>query len=77
MADFKFELNREGVRELMQSEEMQSVLVSYAKSIKNRAGEGYNVYVGKTRANVSVETKDDDAVKDNLEKNTLLRSLRG
>lgn len=76
MADFKFELNRDGVRELMQSDEMQKVLISYATSVKNRAGEGYSVHVGKTRANVSVETKDDDAVKDNLEKNTLLRSMR-
>lgn len=77
MDNFKFELNRDGVRQLMQSSEMQAVLKTYATSIQNRAGEGYDVYVGKTRANVSVRTRDDKAVQDNLEKNTLLRSLKG
>ena len=77
MAKFKFELNREGVRALLQSKEMQDGLVQYAKSVQNRAGEGYNVYVGRNRANVSVQTSNDKAVQDNLEKNTLLRSLKG
>ena len=74
---FKFELNREGVRQLLQSKEMQDGLVQYAKSVQNRAGEGYSVFVGRNRANVSVETNNDKAVRDNLEKNTLLRSIRG
>ena len=76
MSDFKFELNRKGVRELLKSEEMQEVLMSYAKSVQNRAGEGYSIHVGKNRANVSVQTIDDNGMRDNLEKNTLLRSLR-
>lgn len=77
MADIKFELDREGVGRLLKSQEMQDALAHYAKSVKNRAGDGYDIHVGKTRANVSVRTVNDEAVKDNLEKNTLLRSLRG
>lgn len=77
MSDFKFELNKEGVKQLMQSEEMQKVLIGYAKSVQNRAGEGYDVHVGKTRANVSIQTNSSEAMQDNLEKNTLLRSVRG
>lgn len=73
--NFKFELNKEGVRQLLQGKEMQQALITYAKTVQNRAGDGYSVHVGRNRANVSVRTNDDAAVKDNLEKNTLLRSL--
>ena len=76
MADnFKFELNRDGVRQLLQSDEMVAVLKKHAQSVQNRAGKGYSVHVGRNRANVSVRTSTDEAVRDNLEKNTLLRSL--
>lgn len=74
--DFKFVLNRAGVRELMQSEEMQDVLLDHAKSIATRAGEGYDVFVGKTRANVSVYTATESAMKDNLDNNTLEKAVR-
>ena len=74
--DFKFVLNKAGVRELMQSEEMQDVLLEYAKSIATRAGEGYDVFVGKTRANVSVYTATEEAAKDNLDNNTLEKAVR-
>lgn len=77
MSSFKFELNREGVRELMRSQEMQNVLVGYASSVANRAGEGYDVHVGSTRANVSVETATKKAREDNLENNTLEKAVRG
>lgn len=70
-----FELNREGVRALMQSQEMQDVLVGYAQRIQSRAGDGYSVFVGKTRANVSVRTESDAAVQDNLDNNTLLKAV--
>ena len=43
MSDFKFVLNREGVRELMQSQEMQDVLVDFASQVAERAGDGYDV----------------------------------
>lgn len=72
---FKFELNRAGVGELLKSTEMQDVLASYAGSIANAAGDGYSVYVGRTRANVSVATA--EAEQDNFENNTLLKAVRG
>lgn len=72
---FKFKLNHEGVGELLKSPEMQEVLKSYADQVGARAGAGYDVYVGKTRANVSVATE--EAERDNDENNTLLIALGG
>lgn len=76
MSDFKFTLNRDGVRELMQSQEMQDVLVGFAGQVAERAGDGYSVYVGTTRANVSVGTATEEAMADNLDHNTLEKSIR-
>ena len=76
MSDFKFVLNRDGVRELMQSPEMQDVLVDFAGQVAERAGDGYSVYVGTTRANVSVRTETEEAMADNLDHNTLEKSIR-
>jgi len=69
----KFKLNYKGVGELLKSSEMQSVLASYANEIAATAGDGYDVYVGKTRANVSVVTE--EAAQDNYENNTLLKAM--
>lgn len=76
MSNFKFTLNRAGVRELMQSQEMQDVLVEFAGSVADRAGDGYDVYIGKNRANVSVATATEEAYNDNLDNNTLEKSIR-
>ena len=76
MSDFKFVLNRDGVRELMQSQEMQDVLVDFAEQVAERAGDGYSVYVGATRANVSVMTATDEAAADNFDHNTLEKAIR-
>lgn len=76
MSDFKFVLNRDGVRELMQSQEMQDVLVDFAGQVAERAGDGYSVYVGATRANVSVMTATDEAAADNFDHNTLEKAIR-
>ena len=76
MNDFRFELNRAGVRELLQSQEMQDVLVDFAEQVANRAGDGYSVYVGTNRANVSVRTETEEAMADNLDHNTLEKAIR-
>ncbi len=76
MSDFKFVLNRAGVRELMQSQEMQDVLVEFASQVAERAGDGYDVYIGVNRANVSVGTATEEAMADNLAHNTLEKSIR-
>lgn len=77
MSKFKFELNRGGVRQLLQSEGMQEVLSSYASEVRNRAGEGYkqDIYIGKNRANAMVYADSYQAKRDNLKNNTLLKSL--
>ena len=76
MSDFKFVLNRAGVRELMQSQEMQGVLVEFAGQVAERAGDGYDVYIGTNRANVSVVTATEEAAADNFDHNTLEKSIR-
>lgn len=76
MAKMKFKLNRDGVRSLMQSAEMQQVLKNYADTIADRAGDGYDVHIGPNRANVSVQTANAAAVQDNLDNNTLLKAVR-
>ena len=74
----KFKLNSDGVRELLKSQEMQSVLVEKATGIKNRCGEGYtqDVYVGKNRANAMVKAGTYQAKRDNLKNNTILKAVR-
>lgn len=76
MSDFKFVLDRAGVRELMQSQEMPDVLVDFAGQVADRAGDGYDVYVGTNRANVSVMTATEEAMADNLDHNTLEKAIR-
>jgi hypothetical protein len=79
MSKVKFELNRAGVRELLRSEGALSVVLPYAESARNRAGDGYEVttYVGRNRVNASVHAETYEARKDNYEHNTLLKSLGG
>lgn len=78
MANMKFKLNSDGVRELLKSQEMQSVLIEKATGIKNRCGEGYtqDVYVGKNRANAMVKAETYQAKRDNLKNNTILKAVR-
>lgn len=75
----KFKLNRAGVRQLMQSAEMQSVLREKASQIQNRCGDGYehDVMVGKNRANAMVRATTSKAKRDNMDNNTLLKAVRG
>ena len=72
----KFELNRAGVGELLKSSAMQDVLISYADRVADSAGDGYDVYVGPSRANVSVRIATQEAYYDNLDNNTMEKALR-
>lgn len=73
-----FKLNRAGVRQLMQSEEMQKVLSEKASQIQNRCGDGYesDVMVGKNRANAMVWADTSQAKRDNMDNNTILKAVR-
>nr|DAT29689.1 MAG TPA: type I neck protein [Bacteriophage sp.] len=78
MSNSKFNLSYKGVGELLKSEEMQAVLTSKARDIRERCGDGYeqDIHVGETRANASVSATTYKAKKDNLKNNTLLKAVR-
>ena len=78
MSKVKFKLNKRGVRTLLKSPEMQSVLVGYASSIKNRLGGGYeqDIHVGKNRANASVWAESFKAKKENSKTNSILKAVK-
>ena len=74
-----FKLNRSGVRQLMQSQEMQAVLREKASKIAARCGDGYeqDIMVGKNRANAQVWAETSQAKRDNSKNNTILKAVRG
>ena len=78
MSNVKFVLNSEGVQELLKSAEMQAVLDSHAQAVADRAGLGYaaETKVGKKRAYANIYAETYGAKRDNLENNTLLKSLK-
>lgn len=75
----RFELNRQGVGELLKSQAMERVLASYAQGVTARAGEGYRSgsFQGSDRVKVNVWPDTPDARRDNVENNTLLKAVRG
>lgn len=77
MSNMKFELNRDGVRALMQSPEAQALVLEKAEQIRDRCPDvGYeaDVKVGKTRAVAMVKAATFEARQDNYENNTLLKA---
>ena len=73
----KFELNREGVKELMQSPEMMRICKQYADNAAARLGDGYEVttHTGRTRVNAEVSAESYQAKRDNLENNSILKAV--
>lgn len=73
-----FKLNRNGVKQLLKSTEMQSVITKHAHNIQSRCGDGYELTekIGKNRAMARVTAKTKKAKKDNYNNNTLLKALR-
>lgn len=78
MSKFKFVLNRSGIKELMKSEEMQTILKEKADGALNSLGEGYksDTHVGKNRANAMVYADTYKAKRDNLKNNSILKAVR-
>jgi hypothetical protein len=70
----KFELNYGGIRQLLHSKEMQSALMQGANQLASNAGDGYKAVQMPTRVIVVPETE--EAERDNLKNNTLLKSRR-
>lgn len=77
-SNVNFELNIEGLRDLMKSQEMQDVLKSHTDGMVQECGPGYNndIYVGNFVALSSVYTETKEAYQDNLDNNTLLKVLK-
>ena len=78
MNSLKVKLNSSGVREMLKSAEMQSLLAERAQEITNRLGDGYTTdsYVGKNRANVSIHPKTAKAFRETYKENSILKALR-
>lgn len=79
MAKVDFKLNREGVRQLLKSHEMQSICLEYANSALGRLGPGYEVstHSGRNRVNAEVKAETFAARRDNLKNNSILKAVRG
>lgn len=79
MADFKFVLNREGVRDLLRSKEMMDICSDYANSALGRLGSGYEVttHTGANRVNAQVAAETFAAKRENLKSNTILKAVFG
>lgn len=77
MSDFKFELDKDGVRELMQSAEMQSIVNEAGGRILTQAGEGYEIAngIGATRAGSTVYPATAKAAISNRKNKTLQKAL--
>ena len=75
----KFQLDPEGVRELLTSPEMMAICKEYADRAAGSLGAGYEVstYTGPTRVNAEVAAMTYKARKDNSENNTILKAIRG
>ena len=71
-------LNTKGVREMLKSDSMRTMLNERAEAIKDRCGEGYEVdsFVGKTRVNAMVSATTYQAKADNLRNNTILKAVK-
>lgn len=77
---FEFELNEDGLFELMRSAEMQDCITEIAENAIARSGEiGEGVitktHVGKNRAYANIFAGTKEAARKNIEENTLLKVL--
>ena len=79
MANYRFELNRAGVGELLKSKEMHALMNEKANVVLGRLGDGYGMTVGTTsqRAKATVGTRTKKAATDNKKNNSLLKALGG
>ena len=75
----RFELNSQGVMDLLKSQEMMGICNEYASKAQSKLGDGYEVttHTGKTRVNAQVKAESYKARKDNAKNNSILKALRG
>lgn len=79
MANVKVKLNSSGMIKLFKEPNIQAVCRDVAESVVRNTGmeEGYNVstWKGPFRAGATVWCDSPEAIKDNLENNTMLKAL--
>ena len=77
MSKVIFKLNKSGVQELLQGEDMQSVLKQAGDAVAARAGTDYacDIHVFTKRAVAHVYPNSAEAAQDNYDNNTLLKAL--
>lgn len=78
MAKVQVELNRVGIREILKSEGVRTMLEERGRAVAERCGEGYeyDVYSGRNRLNVQVTATTWKAKNSNKKHNTLLKALQ-
>ena len=79
MAKVRVELNREGVRELLRSQEMMNICSEYANNALNKLGDGYEVttHTGSNRVNAEVAAVTYAAKSENLKNNSIVKAVFG
>lgn len=79
MSNIKIELNGQGIRELLKSEEIKAELSNQAERIMSNCSGNYETeeYIGAKRRSISIVTKDADTFHKNLKNNELLMALHG
>lgn len=78
MPNVRIELNSQGVRELLRSEEMMAICREHADKALSNLGEGYEVttHTGRNRVNAEVAAVSYEAKLDNSRNNTILKAIR-
>ena len=78
MSKVKIQLNRQGVRSLLRSKEMQAILKAKADDMAQACGDGYKsgIFFVPNRAVARVSAASIRAKRDNLKNNTLLKAMR-
>lgn len=79
MSLVKLELNSDGIRQLLRSDEMAALVGELAEVGRARCGDGYesDTHLTPSRVVASVYTGTVEAKQDNLEHNTILKAVMG
>ena len=77
MNNLKVVLNTQGVRELLESDEMLAVCQEHAEEIAKRCGDGYasGYFKGTDRWKSTVYADSQEARKDNSKNNTIVKAV--
>ena len=78
MSKVTIKLNYKGIGAMLKGSEMQTMVTEYGSAAAARAGDGYNYRVHNTgqRQACNVFPENYQASRDNLQNNTLLKSIK-